>query len=92
VKKDFHKTSGQITTFTYSVVVWNDISMDFIMGLPKSGNKFAIMIVVNLLSKYAHFCSLQHPFKASMFSQVFMDNIFIHFKYIILALGHSIEY
>jgi hypothetical protein len=64
------------TTFTYPPTVWTYISMDFIVGFPKSGNKSMIMVVVNRLSKYAHFCALQHPFKASMVAQVFMDNIF----------------
>jgi len=39
-------------------VIWKDISMYFIVGLPKSGNKYAIMAIVDLLSKYAHFCAL----------------------------------
>jgi hypothetical protein len=50
--------------------------MDFIVGLPKSGNKSVIMVVVNRLSKYAHLCSLQHPFTASIVDQIFMDHIF----------------
>jgi hypothetical protein len=32
--------------------------MDFIIGLPKLGNKSFIMVVVDHLSKYAHFCAL----------------------------------
>jgi hypothetical protein len=35
--------------------IWWDISMDFIAGLPKYGNKIVIMVVVDHLSKYAHF-------------------------------------
>ena len=50
--------------------------MDFIVGLPKLGNKSVIMVVVDHLSKYAHFCALQHPFKAATMAQLFMDNIF----------------
>jgi hypothetical protein len=42
--------------------IWKDISMDFIVGLPKLGNKSVIMVVVDHLSKYAHFCALHHPF------------------------------
>jgi len=34
------------------------------------------MVVVDRLSKYVHFCALQHPFKDSTIAQVFMDNIF----------------
>jgi hypothetical protein len=50
--------------------------MDFIVGLPKSGNKSVIMVVVDRLSKYAHFCALQHPFTTTTVAQLFMDNIF----------------
>jgi hypothetical protein len=50
--------------------------MDFITGLPKSENKSVIMVLVDRLSKYAHFCSLQHPFTASTVAQIFMDQVF----------------
>jgi hypothetical protein len=50
--------------------------MDFITGLPKSGNKSVIMVVVDRLSKYAHLYTLQHPFTTSMVAQIFMDQVF----------------
>jgi hypothetical protein len=50
--------------------------MDFIVGLPKSGNKSVIMVVVDHLSKYAHLCALQHPFYCIHSGSNFMDNIF----------------
>jgi hypothetical protein len=35
--------------------------MDFITGLPKSEGKTVIMVVVDRLTKYAHFFSISHP-------------------------------
>jgi hypothetical protein len=59
--------------------------MDFIVGLPKSGNNLVIKVVVDILSKYAHLCTLQHPFTATIVAQLFMDKIFkIH------GMPHSI--
>jgi hypothetical protein len=56
--------------------IWKDISMDFITGLPKSENKSVIMVVVDRLSKYAHFCALQHLFTASTLAQIVMYQVF----------------
>jgi len=33
------------------------------------------MVVVDHLSKYAHFCAHQHPFTIEKMAQIFMDNI-----------------
>jgi len=49
--------------------------MDFIIGLPKSKGKSFIMVVVERLTKYANFCALSRPFKASIVSIIFMETI-----------------
>ena len=56
--------------------IWTDISMDFIDGLPTSGGKTVILVVVHCLSKYRHFCALSHPYTASSIAQIFLDQIF----------------
>ena len=50
--------------------------MDFIEKLPKSAGKDSIMVVVDRLSKYAHFIPLSHPFSAMTVAQAFMDNVY----------------
>jgi hypothetical protein len=49
--------------------------MDFITWLPKSEGKSFIMVIVDRLTKYIHFCALSHPFKASTFSTTFMVTV-----------------
>lgn len=54
---------------------WTEISMDFIKGyLPLRRN--AIMVVVDRLTKYAHFIPLSHPYTAAMVARLFPDHIF----------------
>jgi putative transposase len=87
------KTIGALQPLPIPLVVWIDISMDFIVGLPKSSSKIFIMVLVNILSKYAHFCALQHSFKDSMVAQVFMDNIFkIHDVSRKITLWHGVNH
>jgi hypothetical protein len=75
-KGEIVKMLGALQPLSIPTHIWTDISMDFIVGLPRVGNKSMIMVVVDHLSKYAHFCALSHPFTPSLVSQVFMDHIF----------------
>ena len=49
--------------------------MDFIIGLPKSKGHNGIMVVVDCLTKYAHFFALSHPFTTSIMEKNFLENI-----------------
>ena len=49
--------------------------MDFIIGLPRSKGHNVIMVVVDRLTKYAHFIALSHPFTASIVAKFFLENI-----------------
>jgi hypothetical protein len=75
-KGETFKSPGTLQPLSIPPAIWKDIFMEFITGLPKSGNKSVIMVVVDHLSKYSHFCALQHPFTASTVAQLFMDQVF----------------
>lgn len=50
--------------------------MDFIEGLPQSAGKEVIMVVVDRLTKYAHFVAKKHPHSAFIVVEAFLSNIF----------------
>nr|GEW44391.1 retrotransposon-related protein [Tanacetum cinerariifolium] len=56
--------------------VWQDVSMDFIDGLPSSHGKSIILVVVDRLTKYAHFIALSHSYTAVQVAQVFLDHVY----------------
>jgi hypothetical protein len=54
---------------------WQDISMDFVEGLPKSNGYSVILVVVDRLTKYAHFLPIKHPYTAHQIAHIFFTNI-----------------
>lgn len=55
--------------------IWSHISMDFIEGIPKSNGKDVILVVVDRLTKYAHFIALAHPYTVVVVAKVFWERI-----------------
>ncbi|CAH9101834.1 unnamed protein product [Cuscuta europaea] len=69
------KPAGLIQPLPIPQNIWTDISMDFIGGLPTSQGKDTIMVVVDRLTKSAHFLALSHPFTAKEVADLFTKEI-----------------
>jgi len=69
------KTPGLLQPLSITSQHWEEVSMDFIIVLSNSKGKSVMMVVVDRVIKYAHFCALSHPFKASTIATAFIETI-----------------
>jgi hypothetical protein len=77
VKVEHRHPAGLLQPLPIPEWKWETISMDFITGLPTSTkHNDAIMVVVDELSKSAHFIPVKSTCKAIDIAQVFMKEIF----------------
>eukprot|EP00253_Pinus_taeda_P027064 PITA_27064 len=77
VKAEHQHPAGLLQPLPIPEWKWEVITIDFITGLPKSkkGND-SIMVVVDKLSKSAHFIPVQSTYRAAQIENIFMHNIF----------------
>ncbi|GJU16412.1 reverse transcriptase [Tanacetum coccineum] len=75
-KKGAENGAGFLQPLSIPNNVWKDISMDFIDDLPSLHGKSVIFVIVDMLSKYAHFVALSHPYTATQVTHAFLDIVY----------------
>nr|GFC59505.1 retrotransposon protein, putative, Ty3-gypsy subclass [Tanacetum cinerariifolium] len=76
VKIEHQRASGLLQQLDIPVWKWDEISMDFVTGLPQTRRRHdAIWVVVDRLTKSAHFLSIRKDYSVSRLAKIFQQEI-----------------
>jgi hypothetical protein len=75
IKAETLAPTGLLQPLSILCQVWDDITLDFIEGLPTSHGNDTIMVVVDRFSKSTHFLTLTYPFTAKNVADKFVEEI-----------------
>jgi hypothetical protein len=74
-KHENYKYPGLLSPIPVPQGAWQDISLDFIEGLPLAGVYSVILVVVDRFTKYAYFYPFKHLYTASSVAATFLNNM-----------------
>ncbi|GJY67298.1 ty3-gypsy retrotransposon protein [Tanacetum coccineum] len=66
---------GYLQPLATSTAIWEDVSMEFITGMPLSKGFTIVLVVVDRFSKYAHFAPLPNSFIDPTVAEVFVETV-----------------
>jgi hypothetical protein len=76
VKADYMKPRGLLQLISILEWKWDDISMDFIVGLPFTACKFySIWVIVDRLSKSAHFIPFNTMYRVEKYAEIYIARV-----------------
>jgi hypothetical protein len=76
MKASHLKLAGVLQSLSIPMWKWDDISMDFIVGLPLTARKKdSIWVIVDRLTKTAHFIAIHTTYLVQQYAELYMDQI-----------------
>jgi hypothetical protein len=76
IKAEHHKPSGLLQPLPIPVWKWDEVSMDFIVGLPRTTNGHdSIWVIVYRLTKVAHFISVRTTYGGDKLAKLYINCI-----------------
>jgi hypothetical protein len=76
MKASHLKSAGVLQPLSVPMWKWDDISMDFLVGLPLTARKKdSIWVIVDRLTKTAHFIAVHTTYSVQQYPELYMDHI-----------------
>src|SRR5438105_9082692 len=76
VKADHLKSAGQLQPLAIPSWKWEDIHIDFVVGLPRTQKGYdSIWVVVDRLTKTAHFIPVKTIYQAKTYAELYISCI-----------------
>jgi hypothetical protein len=76
VKTDYMKPGGLLQPLSILEWKWDDISMDFIVGLPMTARKFdSIWVIVDRLTKSTHFIPVNSKYRVEKYAKIYIARV-----------------
>jgi hypothetical protein len=76
VKAIYMKTAGPLQSLPIPTWKWEDISMDFIVGLPRTTKGYdSIWVIIDRLTKIAHFLPVRAKYTVTTYVALYMAHI-----------------
>jgi hypothetical protein len=76
MKASHLKSVGVLQHLSIPMWKWDDISMDFIVGLPLTARKKnSIWVIIDRLTKTAHFIAVHTTYSVQQYAELYMDQI-----------------
>jgi hypothetical protein len=76
VKASHLKSASVLQPLSIPPQKWDDVSMDFIVGLPLTARKKdSICVIVDQLTKTAHFFAVHTTYSIQDYAEIYMDQI-----------------
>jgi hypothetical protein len=70
------KPGGLLQTLSILELKWDNIRMDFIVGLPLTAHKFdSIWVIMDRLSKSAHFIPVHTNYNVQKYARIYIAHV-----------------
>jgi hypothetical protein len=76
IKAEHQRLAGLLKPLDVSMWKWESISMDFIVGLPRTAKGHdLIWVIVDRLTKVSHFVAVRINYRVEKLADLYVDNI-----------------